>query len=357
MKSSVLRLFVVFMFLLGAYPLTASALTWSSGVQYVNISNIGGGSTERPTVTSAIFLSRIYIAYTSNVGCSSTDQCEIMLNYATNQQSDGSFQFDNPSVLSVPGVGTVHSASNPSLAVYGSFAYISWTDSSGNNYISQSQDMVNWSSPLTVPATPTVTSMNMVAQPNSGDLWIAYMQGPASSGSYTPIICSVIPDNDDFPSSSASCNTITFMSQVNFNPSLTWDQDNDLYAFMAYRGSSHCLNSYVNPDAGQYGDWEYYNPASLCHDQQTSSAPSSVFYFDGLLYVAYRSNDSSDSFDYVAINTAGTGSWTHYSLGDQMDGGPDLLAASTTSGVSLLHPQELINFFALGGYLNTVYGY
>lgn len=356
MKSSILRLSVVLMFLLGTYPLTASALTWSNGIQDVNISNVGGGSTERPTITSVIFNSRIYIAYTSTVGCSSTQQCEIMVAYTTGQQSDGSFQFDTPSALSVPGVGTVLSASNPSLAVYGTYAYISWTDSSGNNYVSESQDMVNWSSPLTVPATPTVTSMDMVVQPGYGDLWIAYMQGPASSGSYSPVICSVIPNNGDFPSSSTSCNTITYMSTVNFNPSLTWDQNNDLYAFMAYRGNSHCLNSYVNPDAGQFGDWEYYNPSDLCHDQQTSSAPSSVFYFDGLLYVAYRSNDSNIKFDYVAINTS-TNTWTHVSLGDQMDGGPDLLAASTDSGVSLLHSQELINFFALGGYLNTMYGY
>lgn len=355
MKSSTLRLFVVLMFLLSTYPLTASALTWASGVTD-GVGNISGGSTDRPTVSTAIFNNKIYVVFTSNQYCVSASACAIELNSSSEQQSDGSFLFGAASTVSVPGIGIIRSASNPSLAVYGSYAYLAWTDPSGNNYISESTDMTNWSSPLSVPATPTVTSMDMVVQPGYGDLWIAYMQGASSSGSYSPIICSVEPDNGNFPYSSTSCNTITFMSQVNFNPSLTWDQNNDLYAFMAYRGSSHCLNSYINQDAGEPSEWAYYNPSDLCHDQQTSSAPSSSFYFDGYLYVAYRSNDSSQKFDYVAINTSNN-SWSHVSLDDSMDGGPNLIELSTADGLNLLQPQELVNFYVDSGYLYSAYGY
>lgn len=359
MKSSVIRLFAVSMLLLGVYPLTASAqvpLTWAGGIQDPGVSNIGGGTTQRPTVSSAIFNNKIYVAYTSNVDCSSANACEVMLASTSEQQSNGSFLFNSPSPVSVPSVGTVTSASNPSLAVYGAYAYLAWTAPGDINYVSESTDMLNWSSPVSVPASPTVTSMDMVVQPNYGELWIAYMQGESSSGTYSPIICSVQPDNGNFPYSSTSCNTITFMSTVWFNPSLTWDQNNDLYAFMEYRGSSHCLNSYLNQYGGEPSEWQYYNPSDLCHDQQTSSAPSSTFYFNGYLYVAFRSNDSSQKFDYVRIDTS-TNSWVHYSLNDSMNGGPNLIGVSADDGVTILQSQELVNFYSYNGDLFSDYGY
>lgn len=350
--------FCIFVFVVSCFTaLSAQAqLNWGGGIQSPGVSNIGGGSTQRPTVSSAVFNNEIYVAYTSNVNCSASQACNVMLASSSVQQDNGSFLFNAPVDVYVPDVGTVTSSSNPSIAVYGSYAYLAWTGPGGNNYVSESTDMVNWSYPLSIPASPTVTSMDMVYQPENGSLWIAYMQGQSQSGSYHPVICQVNQNNSNFQSSAVSCNTINFMSPVNFNPSLTWDNDNNLYAFMAYRGSSHCLNSYINNYGGDPQQWAYYNPNRLCHEQQTSSAPSSTFYYDGSLYVGYRANDSSDRFDYVVINTAAS-TWVHYSSNDSMDGGPSLLGVSTNDGLSLLQPEELINFYSSGGNLYSDYGY
>ena len=40
-----------------------------------------------------------------------------------------------------------------------------------------------------------------------------------------------------------------------------------------------------------------------------------------------------------------------------MDGSPDLLPVTNSQLSSLLYPTELVNFYARGGYLYSVYGH
>lgn len=248
------------------------------------------------------------------------------------------------------------------MAVQNGAVYIAWTEESGVNELSYSRDMLTWSTPISIPTGSTVESVTLIANPSIlNQLSLGYLSGSgtdANGGSlhYYPTLCTVAVSSADFSYSNATCYTTTQVSQMNFNPSMTWSGSN-LYLFQAYRGNSHCLSSFYSNTGSN--PWTYWNSGGLCGAQQTSSAPSSVVYNDQL-YVAFRSNGGS-GFELIGgtVSMYPYYNWKKLSTGGQsMSGGPDLLPI-TSSQVksSLLHSSELVNFYVRGGYLYNVYGY
>jgi hypothetical protein len=338
-----------------AISLSAAAqqLTWSSEYKDWNTSNIGGGTTERPTIASAVFNNLIYIAYTSSDYCDADHSCAIRIKDSAGQGPNGEFAFSESYVLSVPTIGQIFSKVNPAMGAQNGVVYIAWTDPDGNNKMSITTDMSNWSAPLSIPTGTTIESIGLSFNPSQANqVWLSYVLSNQDAS-----LCEVIPNTSAFSSSSVSCNTVTTTgTQMLYNPGLVFSANNvgSPYMFLTWHGNSHCLSSFYSGSTG----WTYWNSGGLCGSQTTSSAPDPVFY-NGYLYVAFRSNDSAAAFKLIggSISTYPYYNWSRLPTGGQhMDGSPDLLPI-TNSKVSLLYPSELVNFYARGGYLYSVYGH
>jgi hypothetical protein len=333
----------------------AQGITWSpSEIQDPGTSNVGGGNTQRPTIASAVINGRIYIAYTTKCG---SGPCPIAIKSTSGQQSGGAFTFTSNGTLSVPSIGTVSTNVNPALGVQNGVAYIAWTDQNGKNWMAISTDMSSWSGALQIPTVATAESIGLSFDPANSSVTVGYAT-TSTYGQY-PDICSVTPNLSNFPFSSVGCYTSsTSGTQMLYNPGIVWAGGPNAYMFLTWHGSSHCLSSFY----GNGNDpWTYWNPYDisghrLCASEQTSSAPDPVWY-NGSLWVAFRSNDSSAAFDMIAFND-NQANWSRIPTGGyHMDGSPDLLPLSTAQGISLTHPLELVNFYARNGYLYSVFGY
>src|ERR1035437_4231265 len=93
------------------------------------------------------------------------------------------------------------------------------------------------------------------------------------------------------------------------------------------------------------------NPPASSSKAEPRSTPSTG-------WTACRSNDSSAAFELIGgtISTYPYYNWSKLPTGGQhMDGSPDLLPVTNSQLSSLLYPTELVNFYARGGYLYSVY--
>jgi hypothetical protein len=329
---------------------TGQALTWLGEYQDPVTTDIGNAGPSRPTIASAVLNNEIFIAYTSN-NCDGVG-CEIKIKGSAGQNSYGGFNFDDWGGLGVTGYGWVYSKVNPAMGVQNGVVYIAWTDESGNNYLTYSTDMHTFSAPLTIPAGATMESIDLTFNPNNpGQLWLGYV-----STSKSGVLCSTTPNLADFSASYVNCSTVqTSGTQMLYNPGLIWN-GTTLDMFLTWQGSSHCLSSFYSATGSD--PWTYWNPKSLCSAQQTSSAPDPIYY-NGYLYVAFRSNDSSAAFDLIGGTVSGTTyNWSRLTTGGQhMDGSPNLLVLNTTLTGGTLYPSQLINFYARSGKLYMVAGH
>jgi len=348
MKMSNLRWLTAAATLVFSLSVTAQTLTWSTAIEDYNTTNIGGGTTQRPTIASIVYNDEIFIAYTSSNNCSGS-ACAIQIEETSGQGPNGTYAFTSDGFLGVPTIGTVYTKSNPALAVADGYAYISWTDASGNNWVSQSSNMLTWSAPVTVTSGSTVESVTLSVNPSvPNELWIGYLSG----SNFYPTICYLFPNQSSFSSTPVTCYNTTEVSQMNFEPGLVWS-GSELLLFQEYRGNSHCLSSFYSP--GGVPPWTYWNPGGLCGAEQTSAKPAPVTY-NSYIYIGFRTNDSSDAFR-VRIGNTSVGFPYVQQPGQKMDGGPDLLPVSTSQGISLLYPTELVNFYSYGGALYSTYGH
>lgn len=356
MKPFLLRLLVIFVASTACSFPAAALSTWSSPIQDLNTSNIGGGSTQRPTIASVVFNNQIFIAYTSSDDCDGIG-CAIRIRNNAGQGPDGGFSFTDFGILGVPTIGQVFSKVNPAMGVQNGIVYIAWTDEANNNWLSMSTNMINWSAPVTIlqgTLVPTIESIDISFNPATpNQLSLGYV-----GTTKFPTFCRVLPNASNFPASSVTCNTSTNSStRMLYNPGLIWI-NNISFMFATSQASSHCIISFFSGSASD--PWASWDPGSLCNKQQTSSAPDPVLY-NGSLYVAFRSNDSSAAFDLIG-GTVSTNpnppsyNWARVSTGGQhMDGSPDLLPVSTSQGLILLFPTELVNFYVRGNSLFSVH--
>lgn len=341
MKFRSLGFFFAIVLLLTGASAFGQGVTWSTDVA---LQAFVGGTSQRPGVSSTIFNGQIWMAYISDTNCGAYG-CDVELQSTDN----AGLYFGTPQAIPVPQFvsGVAVSYNNPSVATLNGWMYVAWTDAAGTNYIIATQNGTTWTEPFVVSAYPTVYSPTLAVNPaNPNELYIGYM----SDSTYNPILCAVYPNTSNIEASTQSCNNLYVYesgvtnepAQMNFQPGLAF-YDGQLYASFADRGNTHCLfGFYGNPDTDQFTFW---NPLNC--GEQTSAAPALAVY-GGDLYIAFRTNDSSNKFT-IRMSTDGQTLPYREQPGFGMNGPPNLLALNTAVAGN---PADLLLLYV---YSNDIY--
>lgn len=313
-------------------PAIGQTLNWSSPVINNPAMGTAGGSYERPGVSTAIFNGEIWAAFTTK-SCSGSD-CYMILANTTGGTSTTFENFRDIYISS--SFGYAMSNQNPALVATNGKLWLTWVDSSNHHYIASSTDGEHWDFIGDVIDAPTtVYSPSVAVNPSNPDIiYIGYM----NSVYHTPVLCTYDTTN----ANNQSCQNLTNLRTMNFNPGMAFFQG-ELYMGFEDRGNSHCLYFYkYNPSNNSFTFW---NPASC--DEQTSTAPS-LATFNNDLYIAFRTNDSSQKFT-VRVTTNGSDWGYRQQPGWAMDGPPDLLDLNPTQ-------NTMMNAFVRSNYLQTSIG-
>jgi hypothetical protein len=235
--------------------------------------------------------------------------------------------------------GYAVSNDNPALASMNGTLYLAFNENyqgNQNNYIATTTDGLNWSLYYISTGVNTIFSPSLAINPaDSSQLYVSYM----SAETYTPILCTLSTANLN----TQSCQNLTFLHQMNFQPGMTF-YNGLLYMGFEDRGNSHCLYFYqYNPSANSFSFWD-----PLTCGEQTSAAPALSVY-NGDLFVAFRTNDSSNKFT-VRISTDGNTLPYRQQPGFGM-AGPGALVPVTSYQGSPAAPY-LLNLYQ---YLNRLY--
>ncbi len=330
MKHAAVRLFVIVAISLLGLPAFGQTLTWPTPTAALNQV---GGSNQRNGVATAVFQNKIWVAYTSTQDCTSRSDCAIIIDnngggsgaiygsesFVYNSQFANGYAVsdDNPALAEVNVNGTT-----PTL-------FLAFKDSYGEEYLMSSTTGSSWTNVYVVSgANGSVYGPTLAVNPSdSTTLYAGYMNG----SNYYPTICAINTSNP----ASSSCQNFTGLRTMNFQPGLAF-WNGLLYAAYEDRGNSHCLYGFtLNVSTNSATAW---NPIGC--NQQTSTAPSLETH-NGYLYVAYRSNDSSQKFT-VLVSTNGT------DLGNRMQPGWSMNGPAALLDLNRLSPQVnvLMNGFA-----------
>ncbi len=317
MKNSTLRRFVAVASLVLGVPSFAQTLSWSSPQSSAFFTDVGGTS-GRNSVGAAAFQGGLWIAYTSTANCSG--DCPIVV--ANNGGAGASTAFNGGTTVptSFFFTGYAVSSDNPALLSgnvinVGPTLFLAFRTSSGGEYIARTTNGSSWDvfslgSIGTSPSGP-VYSPSMALSSDGSTLYIGYMD----AATYNPILCSLNAANPSSP----SCQTLTGLRPMFFNPGLSFFQ-NQLYMGFEDRGGSHCL--YFDRGDPTTNSFSVWNPNNSC-PEQTSAAPSLVTH-NGYLYSAFRTNDSSQKFT-VRVTTNGSDFGYRQQPGWSIDGPPGLV--------------------------------
>lgn len=306
--------------------------SWTSPVNDSGIYNTGGTG-QRNGVAVTVFNNEVWAAYTTSNDCSGGN-CTIEIG---NNGGGSYLGFTTARIPTsyFPG-GYAVASSNPSLTSADGYLILAFRDSDGTQYLMDSTDGVNWSSPQSInPGAPTIYQPSLAYDPNHpGLIYIAYMQ---QTSPYTPIFCT-----DELGNlSSYGCTFEYNLQPLNFNPSIVfWNG----ILYMAYedRASDHCLRYYTSDASLQT-----FTPWNNTCSEQTSTAPFLAVH-NGDLFVAFRTNDSSQKFTALE-STDGVNLGNRQQPGFSMDGPPSLVSLEDMSPTQ----DELVNAFAKSNQLET----
>ncbi len=337
MKHAV-RVLVAAASLLIAPSAFGQTLGWSTPVSNNSaIQPVGGTSGRNGVATTAAFNNEVWVAYaTTTCTADSSGDCYLVVGHNT---GGASTTFENSALVNVSPIGYAAANSNPALIAANGSLWLAWNTATGEHYIASSQDGLNWTTlGNIIGVASTVYSPSFAVNPsNPTILYIGYMDATF----HTPVLCTYDTNN----ANNQSCQSLTGLRTMNFNPGLAFF-NGLLYMGFEDRGDSHCLYFYkYDPSANSFTFW---NPISC--GEQTSTAPS-LATFRGDLYVAFRSNDSSQKFT-VRVSTTGNDLAFRQQPGYSMNGPASLLDLN-----QLQTPQNvLFNNFAQSNLLYTSIG-
>jgi len=302
-----------------------------------------GGSYERNGVSAVAWNGGIWVAETSTQGCSGVNghsDCPVMISNNLGSGGGSSIYFSVPApAYSTYFVGgQILGNSNPALLAVGTTLYLAVNDSYGSAYIFYSTDGSNFNGTLSGNWTQNYLigySPSLALDSSSNTLYVGYW----NSETYNPILCSANASTH----TSNGCQNLTGLRTMNFNPGIAV-YDGLLYMGFEDRGDSHCLYFYkYTPSTNGFAFW---NPLNC--GEQTSSAPSLATH-NGELYVAFRTNDSSQKFT-VRVSTTGNDLGYRQQPGFSTDGPPDLF------DMNLVGVNEMQEFQVNSHVLNTSIG-
>ncbi len=327
MKNSVLCRLIASVSLLLGVPAFAQTLTWSTPQSHVFFPDVGGTS-GRNSVAAAAYQGGIWIAYTSTSSCTGSD-CPIVI--ANNGGAGASTAFNGGTRVNTSFFfqGYAISSDNPALlsaTVNGvPTLFLAFHTSQGGEYLATTTTVDGSSWNVYVIGVPTISpvySPSMALSPDGSTIYIGYMDASSTK----PILCSVNAADRN----SQSCQILSGLRGMNFNPGLAFFQ-NQLYMGFEDRGDSHCL--YFDRGDPTTNSFSLWNPTNNC-PEQTSSAPSLVNH-NGLLYTAFRTNDSSQKFT-VRVTTNGIDFAFRQQPGWSIDGPPGLVDLNLVGGSGIL---------------------
>ncbi len=311
MKHAAVRLLVAVAFSLLGLPAYAQTLTWPTPTAALDLV---GGTNSRNGVATAVFKNAIWVAYTSDEDCTGSD-CAIIVD--NNGGGSGAI-YGQQSFVYYPQFANGYAVSNnnPALAVVNvggttPTLFLAFSDSYGEQYLMSTTTGTSWSLYVISGAYGAVYGPTLAANPSdSTQVYVGYMNG----STYNPILCTVNTSNPN----TQTCQNLTGLRTMNFQPGMAfWNG----LLYMAYedRGDSHCLYGYTyNPSTNSFTTWQ-----PIGCSEQTSTAPSLAVH-NGYLYVAFRTNDSSQKFT-VRVSTNGSDLAYRQQPGWSMAGPPALL--------------------------------
>jgi hypothetical protein len=268
----------------------AQVLNWNIDTPtHVDVGGISG----RTGVGAAVFGSKMYIAFTPGndpIGDADND------NYVHILSTDGSNITTDQRIIAQ--TGNTASDANPSLTTTGATPlnppYLNLAlnsqqgpvDNGGFTSFFRSTDGTNFyvgpQPPLTIRAD---YSPSLTTDPATNDVYL----GLRNAADQTLTLCRLDHSTDQW-----TCNNFPGTRQINFNPGLAF-WNGTLYIGFVEEANSHVLRMFTSSDQGRTIS-ENTNISNVNQDQ-TSSNPSLAVY-NNVLYVGFRSNDSSHNLLY-----------------------------------------------------------